>query len=112
MTDLLQTISERDIAGLLGITVFQFRQRRQRMQRAGFPRPLPCLPGRWSRAQVEDWIKFAERALTARWSAAAEGGATPVEHRPDGSRANILDFNTARQRRALEAIYGGGDGVA
>jgi hypothetical protein len=56
------TVDAFGVAVMLGFQFeHQFLTRRRRLERAGFPRPLPITPLRWSRAAVEDWARFANK---------------------------------------------------
>jgi hypothetical protein len=59
------TVDAHGVAVMLGLAFEQaFLTRRRRLEKHGFPRPLPMTPLRWSRAAVETWIRdsgFRER---------------------------------------------------
>lgn len=45
------------VARALGLTFEQqFTTRRRRLEKRGFPRPLPMTPLRWSRQAVDAWV--------------------------------------------------------
>ena len=80
------TLTAKEVAATLSISVDHFRHRRRHLEAAGFPRSLPGFAARWSSAQVHAWI--------------AAGGA---ESAP---RAEHADF-IAESRGLLEARYAG-----
>ena len=96
MVDLPASMTAAEIAAELQLPdVHAFYMRRSRMVREhGFPRTLPGVPLRWSRAMVLAWI--------------ASGGLSDVE--PDAGAhvpgANVTPLAAARQR--LEARYAAG----
>jgi hypothetical protein len=58
--DPLQTLTTdaKGVAMLLGLPFEQqFHTRRRRLEKNGFPRPLPMTPLRWSIFAVEQWIR-------------------------------------------------------
>jgi hypothetical protein len=53
------------VARALGLTFEQqFTTRRRRLEKHGFPRPLPMTPLRWSREAVNAWIASHHRPTT------------------------------------------------
>jgi hypothetical protein len=54
------------VARALGLTFEQqFTTRRRRLEKRGFPRPLPMTPLRWSRQAVEAWVASQHEPATA-----------------------------------------------
>jgi hypothetical protein len=50
------------VARALGLTSErQFTTRRCRLEKKGFPRPLPMTPLRWARQAVEDWVATQQK---------------------------------------------------
>ncbi len=45
------------VAAALGVSPQRFRNIRRELEKLGFPRALPVLTGRWSRAAVVAWIE-------------------------------------------------------
>lgn len=84
--DLPLTLTTAEVAAALAIGVDRFHHKKASLYAAGFPRPLPGAPGRWSRQLVAGWI--------------AAGGRPGA---PAGTEAGFV----ADQRRALEARYQG-----
>lgn len=65
------------VARALGLSFEQqFLNRRQRLYKRGFPRPLPMTPLRWSRHAVDAWIAGDHQPPTP-----AEIAAAPIERR-------------------------------
>lgn len=80
------TLTAKEVATSLGVSVDHFRHRRRHLEAAGFPRSLPGFAARWSSAQVRAWI--------------AAGGVASAP------RAEHADF-IAESRGYLEARYAG-----
>lgn len=61
------------------------RKCRQLSETAGFPRPLPNLPNRWSRIQVRAWFAAAGGQLATTPEPEGEGGSPDLvaAHRKD-----------------------------
>lgn len=45
------------VAAALGVSPQRFRNIRRELEKLGFPRALPVLTGRWSRAAVVAWVE-------------------------------------------------------
>ncbi len=50
------TWAAREVATALGLTRRQFRERRQALQAARFPSPLPGLPNRYDPQAITRWL--------------------------------------------------------
>ena len=56
MTDPRLTLTAKEVAAALGVSLDHFRHRRAALEALGFPRSLPGFAARWSRTQVAGWI--------------------------------------------------------
>jgi hypothetical protein len=75
------TVDAFGVAIMLGLPTAQaFLTRRARLQRRGFPKPLPIRPLVWVRAAVEDWAREAHRLQKAAHARAAAAHARELRH--------------------------------
>lgn len=66
------TVDAKGVALLLGLEFeHQFLTRRARLEKRGFPRPLPMTPLRWPIVAIEDWVRDSGRARQPRQAVAA-----------------------------------------
>jgi hypothetical protein len=57
------TVDAKGVAMMLGLEFEnQFLTRRRRLEKRGFPRPLPMTPLRWSIAAIEAWVRASGAA--------------------------------------------------
>jgi hypothetical protein len=107
--------ARKDLMALLGYRDRDAFRRRLRELTAGayFPSPLPGLPGRWSRLEVDAWLAGVRPAgrdrapdrATDREAEAAEGGgrATILQSRLAGARFRLIEGGLAPARQARDS---------
>lgn len=97
------TVDAFGVAVMLGLPTAQaFLTRRARLEKRGFPKPLPLRPLRWAPQAIEDWARDRERIEAAanarRELAGLREDAHPIIRALE--KGNVLPGPGLKRRRA------------